>query len=309
MCDHRCLDKDSCKHACCKWDEEVAKEKMTGAICYERAAGRDVGDPRKSLIWARRGIDDHVSQQCLKLLYPLHHGGVRLSDEERRVLIESDEASGAFFSGYCLRGGRFGFSEDETAAYRRFCVAAEKHHVYGIHWMGLCLRYGIGVAKDAAAALQCLERAVHLGCVEACYGAGDMLRDGEGVARDKHRAALFYRQGATLGDTYSADCLLSLMRDNPKELAPWSRWKPESDVHSLQLQNVHRAQMTMLMVAKRVESLRPVRLMILRYISTRTKRRRTVHIIDMTAGNPPSSPLTGGVKDTRTLTHTLKMVN
>ncbi len=61
----------------------------------------------------------------------------------------------------------------------------------------------------------------------------------------------------------------SLLHDFPQEVAPWSRWRPDGDVHSLQTSELHRAQMTMLLVGKRLELAKGVTVMVLRFVSTR----------------------------------------
>ena len=57
-----------------------------------------------------------------------------------------------------------------------------------------------GTAKDDLKALDCFIRAVELGSPEACNCMGEIYHEGNGVAVDKERAALFVRVGALRGD-------------------------------------------------------------------------------------------------------------
>ena len=56
------------------------------------------------------------------------------------------------------------------------------------------------VAKDDLKALDCYIRAVELGSAEACGYIGNCYTEGNGVAVNKERAALFERAGALRGD-------------------------------------------------------------------------------------------------------------
>ena len=56
-----------------------------------------------------------------------------------------------------------------------------------------------GTAKDDLKALDCFIRAVELGSPEACNCMGEIYHEGNGVAVDKERAALFDRVGALRG--------------------------------------------------------------------------------------------------------------
>ena len=58
----------------------------------------------------------------------------------------------------------------------------------------------LGTPKDDLKALDCYIRAVELGSLDACNQIGIMYVDGNGVAIDKKRAALFERVGALRGD-------------------------------------------------------------------------------------------------------------
>ena len=70
--------------------------------------------------------------------------------------------------------------------------------------MGEVYRTGnYGIAKDDLKSLDCWIRAVELGSPEACRFIGNSYDEGNGVAVDKKRAALFQRVGALRGDIYS----------------------------------------------------------------------------------------------------------
>ena len=67
--------------------------------------------------------------------------------------------------------------------------------------IGICYQRGdLGISKDNLKALDCWIQAVELGSAEACGAIGVCYDQGEGVAVDKERAALFNRVGALRGN-------------------------------------------------------------------------------------------------------------
>ena len=72
------------------------------------------------------------------------------------------------------------------------------HHAFTV--MGNVYRTGVGeTPQDDLKALDCWIRAVEHGSPEACVKIGKSYREGNGVAIDKERAALFERVGALRG--------------------------------------------------------------------------------------------------------------
>ena len=71
-----------------------------------------------------------------------------------------------------------------------------------------------GVVKDDLKALDYYIRAVELGSAVACSGIGKGYREGNGVAVNKERAALFEQMGALRGDIYARNNIGSLEYNN-----------------------------------------------------------------------------------------------
>ena len=76
----------------------------------------------------------------------------------------------------------------------------QNDHIALTHMGQLYQRGGPGTPKDDLKALDYLIRAVELGSAAACVTIGIIYEEGNGVAIDKARAALFQRVGALRGD-------------------------------------------------------------------------------------------------------------
>ena len=88
---------------------------------------------------------------------------------------------------------------DETV--RRLEARALKNDHAALKSLGFYFMKGDrGLPKDDLKALDCYIRAVELGSPGACVKIGKSYREGNGVAVDKERAALFERVGALRGD-------------------------------------------------------------------------------------------------------------
>ena len=73
-----------------------------------------------------------------------------------------------------------------------------------------------------------------------------------------------------LGIRYCSDQLNILQREHPLEIAPWGRWVPDAEVHSLVPDNVHQAMREWMLAAKRLQFPKPLRMTVAEYICTRT---------------------------------------
>ena len=85
----------------------------------------------------------------------------------------------------------------------------------------------------------------------AMYRAGCYYHDGLGVTRDYHLAALWYSRAKAACDPNAAYHLSILLRRHPKESAPFGRWRPAAEVHSLAPVAVRRAVATWLLIGRR----------------------------------------------------------
>ena len=82
-----------------------------------------------------------------------------------------------------------------------------------------------GLPKDHLKALDCWIRAAELGSAEACGCIGISYREGNGVAVDKKRSALFYRVGALRGDIVARHYIGSLEYDSGNHEIGIRHWK------------------------------------------------------------------------------------
>jgi len=134
---------------------------------------------------------------------------------------------------------------------------------------GHCLEYGRGTARDLIAGTQFHIVAADNGSAHACFRVAERYRLGKhGLPQDYHLAALYYLRATSLGRDCSDD-VAALKRDHPMEVAPWTRWQPTAEVHSLVPENVHSAMLTWLLISKRSPVPRDLAPMITRYINTR----------------------------------------
>jgi TPR repeat protein len=85
----------------------------------------------------------------------------------------------------------------------------------------------------------------------AMYYTGWCYQFGEGVSTDYHLAALWYSRAKAAGYPNAANSLSLLLRDHPKECAPFGRWRPAAEVHSLAPVAVRRAVATWLLIGRR----------------------------------------------------------
>ena len=88
-------------------------------------------------------------------------------------------------------------SDEEYAQLQARCL---KNDHNALRNMGCSFVKGyLGKAKDELKALDCYIRAAELGSPEVCVGIAECYREGNGVAIDNERAALFERIGALRG--------------------------------------------------------------------------------------------------------------
>ena len=87
---------------------------------------------------------------------------------------------------------------------RQIQARCRKNDHNAFRLMGQVYRKGEhGVVKDDLKSLDCYIRAVELGSPGACACIGTRYDEGDGIAVDKERAALFQRTGALRGDIYA----------------------------------------------------------------------------------------------------------
>ena len=87
--------------------------------------------------------------------------------------------------------------EEYFCQYQTRCL---QNDPYALGFMGAAYQIGgLGLPKDDLKALDCYIRAVDLGSSAACSQIGIIYHEGNGVAVDKERAALFERIGALRG--------------------------------------------------------------------------------------------------------------
>ena len=80
---------------------------------------------------------------------------------------------------------------------------------------------------------------------------------------------LFFQRASSLGFNRSRQ-LNKLKRDHPLEIAPWGRWAPDAEVHSLVPNQVHAAMRCWLLAAQRLRFPKPLRMTVAEYICTRS---------------------------------------
>jgi len=90
-------------------------------------------------------------------------------------------------------------SQNFVLAYQWFERAAELKVSEGNRFLGMCYRYGLGVAKDLDQAWRHYGLAAKQGDLESAYTLAEALYEGSDVAQDKNLARRYYQQAAKYG--------------------------------------------------------------------------------------------------------------
>lgn len=127
--------------------------------------------------------------------------------------------------GFCLLRGVFGFSRDAGKGYEHAKKAADKGHSFACFDVGMYLLHSSG-ESHVDEALEWFQTGMERGCTYCHQELGNIFKEGQFVARDFHKAALFYHYGGNMGDQVCISLEIQLRRSRPREVVPWCQWSP-----------------------------------------------------------------------------------
>jgi len=126
--------------------------------------------------------------------------------------VQKDDGSAEFRAGRSCYYGFGNRTYDKgkcgAEAVRLFTQATEKGNVDAMFWLGLCHRWGVGVATNATEACNWYQKAAELGDGQAQYELAISHYFGQGRKKDSRRAAELIKQAVTNGAGAKAEAFL-----------------------------------------------------------------------------------------------------
>jgi uncharacterized protein len=101
--------------------------------------------------------------------------------------------------GECCEHGQ-GVAKDAAKAVECYEKAAERGDSTAMNNLGFCYQYGVGVAKDDTKAFELWGKAAEQGHLHAIYNLGLCYEYGDGVAEDMSMAFVWYGKAAAHGN-------------------------------------------------------------------------------------------------------------
>ena len=199
---------------------EVVEENLkTAESLYERAVAGGEADAREGLARVRRKLNGGTEDRepAVRVSDDAARTNVRLARQCRehddwlaalnyaRMADQSDPET-QFVLGVCLKSG-MGVNRDAERALSLLTRAASAGHVEAMLMVGCMHQMGEDAVLDYGAAKMWYEKALSLGEMRALVCLGGLYVSGLGVARDPERAVAMYRRAADAGDG-QAQCLL-----------------------------------------------------------------------------------------------------
>ena len=138
------------------------------------------------------------------------------SAEERaaflRACAEAGEAEAQAVFGQMLIDG-VGVAKDAVAALGWFTRAAAQHHLMAINMVGRCYDLGWGTAPDKVRAAECYRIAAERGLDWGMYNYATLLALGDGVELDRATALDWFRKAAAMGNAKALNFVGSFHED------------------------------------------------------------------------------------------------
>ena len=129
-----------------------------------------------------------------------------------RACAKAGEAEAQAVFGQMLLDG-VGVPKDAPAALRWFTKAAAQQHVLAINMVGRCYDLGWGTAVDTLRAAECYRVAAERGLDWGMYNYATLLSLGEGVPLDRVAALGWFRKAAALGNAKAINFVGSFHED------------------------------------------------------------------------------------------------
>ena len=179
--------------------------------------------------------------------------------EELQKQIDGGDAVAMFTVAYFAYHGYVGYSQNFDAAFALFSRAGALGHVFALCRNAVSLQCG----QDLVAARKLYIKAANRECKSACIDAAVMFQHGYGGFKNLYLAAFYF---------YKGDEMLTVEKlkiTNPMDICPWTRWKPDAEIHFFVPDHVHNTIWTWLLIAKRSQLPKDLNNVICSFICTR----------------------------------------
>jgi TPR repeat protein len=166
----------------CQMQQEKPTSAQIEVIGMKAKQEADAHAERKLIAWSEQNLP--VAQRELAILYQSRPeqraDALKLFEQAAR----GGDVEAAFQLGEMLRIGVLGVPAAPTAAAPWYAMAAEHQHAKAALALGLMVKNGNGVARDATRAAGLLTQAAELGNAHAMFLLSNIYRDGDGVGKN-----------------------------------------------------------------------------------------------------------------------------
>jgi TPR repeat protein len=178
----------------CQMQHEKPTSAQIEVIGMKAKQEADAHAERKLIAWSEQNMP--VAQRELGILYQSRPeqraDALKLFEQAAR----GGDVEAAFQLGEMLRVGVLGVPAAPTAAAPWYALAAQHQHAKAALALGLMVKNGNGVPRDAARAARLLTQAAELGNAHAMFLLSNIYRAGEGVAQDTAKARTWLEEAA-----------------------------------------------------------------------------------------------------------------
>jgi len=178
----------------CQMQQEKPTSAQIEVIGMKAKQEADAHAERKLIAWSEQNMP--VAQRELAILYQSRPeqraDALKLFEQAAR----GGDVEAAFQLGEMLRIGVLGVPAAPTAAAPWYALAAQHQHAKAALALGLMVKNGNGVPRDAARAASLLSQAAGLGNAHAMFLLSNIYRAGEGVAQDTAKARTWLEEAA-----------------------------------------------------------------------------------------------------------------
>jgi len=166
----------------CQMQQEKPTSAQIEVIGMKAKQEADAHAERKLIAWSEQNLP--VAQRELAILYQSRPeqraDALKLFEQAAR----GGDVEAAFQLGEMLRIGVLGVPAAPAAAAPWYAMAAEHQHAKAALALGLMVKNGNGVARDATRAAGLLTQAAELGNAHAMFLLSNIYRDGDGVGKN-----------------------------------------------------------------------------------------------------------------------------
>ncbi len=178
----------------CQMQHEKPTSAQIEIIGMKAKQEADAHAERKLIAWSEQNLP--VAQRELAILYQSRPeqraDALKLFEQAAR----GGDVEAAFQLGEMLRIGVLGVPAAPAAAAPWYAMAAEHQHAKAALALGLLVKNGNGVARDATRAAGLLTQAGELGNAHAMFLLSNIYRDGDGVAKNPVKAREWLHEAA-----------------------------------------------------------------------------------------------------------------